>query len=160
MKIDKNAVVRIHYSVTETGGDSIEDSRIGDPIAILVGHRNVIPGVENALIGHEAGDRIEVTVPPEEGYGHRHENAIRRLPKKKFGKGSVLKPGGLVMLDTDEGKRPVTIHKVGMSVVDVDMNHPMAGKTLTFDIEVMEVREGNAEEIAHGHVHGDGGHAH
>ena len=160
MKIDKNAVVRIHYSVAEAGAGPIEDSRVGDPIAILVGHRNIIPGVENALLGHEVGDRVEVTVPPEEGYGHRHDNAIQRMSKKVFPKNAVLKPGELVVLKTERGPRPVTVHKVGMTVVDVDLNHPMAGKTLTFDIEVLEVREGNQEEIAHGHVHGDGGHQH
>ncbi len=160
MKIDKNAVVRIHYSVAEAGLGQIEDSRVGEPLAILVGHRNIIPGVENALLGHEAGDRIEVTVTPEDGYGQRLPNAIQRLPKKKLPKDAVLKAGGFVLLQTDQGPRPVTIHKVGMTVVDVDLNHPMAGKTLTFAIEVMDVREGSEEEIAHGHVHGQGGHAH
>lgn len=160
MKIDKNSVARIHYSVTDAEGGSVEDSRIGEPIAILVGHRNVIPGVEEALLGREQGDRFAVTVPPEQGYGPRHPNAIQRMPKKHFRKHGPLRPGDLVMLDTERGPRPVTVHKVGMSVVDVDINHPMAGKTLTFDIEVIEVRAGSAEEIAHGHVHGAGGHAH
>ncbi|MBS0212649.1 MAG: peptidylprolyl isomerase [Proteobacteria bacterium] len=160
MKIDKNSVARIHYSVAETGGSAIEDSRIGEPISVLVGHRNVIPGLENALIGREVGERFEVTVPPEEGYGPRHANAIQRLPKKVFQKNAVLKPGEVVLIQTREGQRAVVVHKVGMTVVDVDINHPMAGKTLTFDIEVMDVREGSAEEIAHGHAHGDGGHQH
>lgn len=160
MKIDKNAVVRLHYSVAEVGGGPIEDSRVGEPLSILVGHKNIIPGVENALIGRQVGDRFEVTVGPDEGYGHRHDNAIQRLPKKKFGKNAALNPGDLVMLKTDQGQRPVVVHKVGMTVVDVDLNHPMAGKTLAFDIEVMDVRQGSDEEIAHGHVHGAGGHAH
>ncbi|MBS0193008.1 MAG: peptidylprolyl isomerase [Proteobacteria bacterium] len=160
MKIEKNAVVRLHYSVAEVGAGPIEDSRVGEPLSILVGHRNVIPGVENALIGHEVGERFEVTVPPEEGYGPRHPNAIQRLPKKVFQKNAVLKPGEVVMIQTREGQRPVVVHKVGMTVVDVDINHPMAGKTLTFDIEVMEVRAGSEEEIAHGHAHGTGGHTH
>jgi FKBP-type peptidyl-prolyl cis-trans isomerase SlyD len=160
MKIENNAVVRFHYTVAETGDAEVENSRIGDPVAILIGHKNIIPGVENALIGHEAGDRFEVTVSPEEGYGLHREGMTQRLSKKVFPKGQPLQPGAQIVLKTDHGPRMVTVQKVGMTVVDVDLNHPLAGKTLNFDIEVIDVREGNAEEIAHGHVHGDGGHAH
>ncbi len=165
MKIESNSVVRFHYTVAEAGaaeaGEAeVENSRIGDPIAILIGHKNIIPGVENALIGHEAGDTFKITVSPEEGYGLRREGMTQRLSKKLLPKNSVLQPGAQVMLKTDHGPRMVTVHKVGMTVVDVDLNHPLAGKTLAFDIEVVDVRAGSAEEIAHGHVHGDGGHAH
>jgi len=160
MKIENNAVVRFHYTVAEAGNAEVENSRIGDPVAILIGHKNIIPGVENALIGHEAGDRFEVTVSPEEGYGLHREGMTQRLSKKVFPKGQPLQPGAQIVLKTDHGPRMVTVQKVGMTVVDVDLNHPLAGKTLNFDIEVIDVREGNAEEIAHGHVHGDGGHAH
>ena len=160
MKIENNAVVRFHYTVAEAGDAEVENSRVGEPVAILIGHKNIIPGVENALIGHEAGDRFEVTVSPEEGYGLHREGMTQRLSKKVFPKGQPLKPGAQVVLKTDHGPRMVTVQKVGMTVVDVDLNHPLAGKALNFDIEVVDVREGNAEEIAHGHVHGDGGHAH
>ncbi|HEV2607547.1 MAG TPA: peptidylprolyl isomerase [Xanthomonadaceae bacterium] len=160
MKIENNAVVRFHYTVAEAGDAEVENSRIGDPVAILIGHKNIIPGVENALIGHEAGDRFEVMVSPEEGYGLHREGMTQRLSKKMFPKNATLKPGAQIVLKTDHGQRMVTVQKVGMTVVDVDLNHPLAGKTLNFDIEVVDVREGNAEEIAHGHVHGDGGHAH
>ncbi len=160
MKIENNSVVLFHYIVSEAGAAEVENSRIGDPIAILIGHKNIIPGVENALIGHEAGDKFEITVSPEEGYGLRREGMTQRLSKKLLPKNPVLQPGAQVMLKTDHGPRMVTIHKVGMTVVDVDLNHPLAGKTLHFDIEVVDVREGSAEEIAHGHVHSAGGHAH
>ena len=160
MKIENNTVVRFHYTVAEAGDAEVENSREGDPIAILIGHKNIIPGVENALIGHEAGDNFEVTVSPEEGYGLRRDGMTQRLSKKVFPKNAPLQRGAQIMLKTDHGPRMVTVQKVGMTVVDVDLNHPLAGKTLSFAIEVIEVREGNAEEIAHGHVHGDGGHAH
>ena len=160
MKIENNAVVRFHYTVAEAGDAEVENSRIGDPVAILIGHKNIIPGVENALIGHEAGDRFEVTVSPEEGYGLHRDGMTQRLSKKVFPKGQPLQPGAQIVLKTDHGPRMVTVQKVGMTVVDVDLNHPLAGKTLNFDIEVIDGREGSAEEIAHGHVHGDGGHAH
>ncbi len=160
MKIENNSVVRFHYTVSEAGAAEVENSRIGDPVAILIGHRNIIPGVEDALIGHEAGDTFDVTVPPEEGYGERREGLTQRMSKKVFPKNAPLHVGEQIVLKTDHGPRMVTVKKVGMTVVDVDLNHPLAGKTLDFAIEVVEVREGSAEEIAHGHVHGDGGHAH
>ncbi len=160
MKIENNTVVHFHYTVAETGLAEVENSRIGEPVAILVGHRNIIAGVENALLGHQAGDRFEVTVPPEDGYGLRREGMTQRLSKKNFPKGATLQPGAQIVLKTDHGPRMVTVQKVGMTVVDVDLNHPLASKTLTFDIEVIAVREGSAEEVAHSHVHGDGGHAH
>ena len=160
MKIENNTVVRFHYTVGEAEQAEVENSRIGEPVAILIGHKNIIPGVENALIGHETGDKFEVTVLPEEGYGLRRDGMTQRLSKKVFPKNTQLQPGAQVVLKTDHGPRMVTVQKVGMTVVDVDLNHPLAGKTLNFDIEVVDVREGNAEEIAHGHVHGDGGHAH
>jgi FKBP-type peptidyl-prolyl cis-trans isomerase SlyD len=160
MKIENNAVVRFHYTVAEDGDAEVENSRGGEPVAILIGHRNIIPGIETALIGHEAGDCFEVTVSPEDGYGERRDGLTQRLSKKVFPKGAALQPGAQIVLKTEHGPRMVTVQKVGMTVVDVDLNHPLAGKTLHFDIEVIDVREGSAEEIAHRHVHGEGGHAH
>ena len=160
MKIEKDRVVRFHYAVAEAGQASVENSKDGgQPLAILYGHGNIIPGLEKALEGKEAGDSFKAAVPAAEAYGERREGLSQRIPKKHFG-AQKLEPGMQVVLQTNFGPRAVTIEKVGMSVVDVDLNHPMAGKDLDFDIEVVEVREASAEELAHGHVHGDGGHQH
>ena len=160
MKIEKDRVVRFHYAVAEAGQASVENSKDGgQPLAILYGHGNIIPGLEKAMDGREAGDSFQATVPAAEAYGERREGLSQRIPKKHFG-AQKLEPGMQVVLQTNFGPRAVTIEKVGMSVVDVDLNHPMAGKDLDFDIEIVEVREASAEELAHGHVHGDGGHAH
>ncbi len=160
MKIEKDRVVRFHYAVAETGQESVENSKDGgQPLAILFGHGNIIPGLEKAMEGHEAGDSFKVTVPAAEAYGEKREGLSQRIPKKHFG-AQKLEPGMQVVLQTNFGPRPVTIEKVGMSVVDVDLNHPMAGKDLDFDIDIVEVREATPEELAHGHVHGDGGHQH
>ena len=160
MKIEKDRVVRFHYAVAETGQASVENSKDGgEPIAILFGHGNIIPGLEKAMDGREAGDSFQATVPAAEAYGERREGLSQRIPKKHFG-AQKLEPGMQVVLQTNFGPRAVTIEKVGMSVVDVDLNHPMAGKDREFDIEIVEVREASAEELAHGHVHGDGGHQH
>ena len=159
MKIEKDRVVRFHYSVAEVGQPALETSRDREPIAILVGHGNIIPGLEAAMQDKEAGASFGVDVAAAEAYGERREGLSQRIPKKHFG-AQKLEPGMQVVLQTNFGPRAVTIEKVGMSVVDVDLNHPMAGKDLDFDIEIVEVREASEEELAHGHVHGEGGHHH
>jgi FKBP-type peptidyl-prolyl cis-trans isomerase SlyD len=145
--------------VSEQGSEPLESSTEREPLAILAGHGNIIPGLEKAMDGHEAGDKFGADVAAAEAYGEKREGLSQRVPKKHFG-GQRLEPGMQVVLNTNFGPRAVTIEKVGMSVVDVDLNHPMAGKDLHFDIEVVEVREATAEELEHGHVHGDGGHHH
>ena len=160
MKIEKDRVVRFHYTVSEVGQAPLESSKEGgEPLSILVGHGNIIPGLENALDGREAGESFGVDVPAADAYGERRDGLSQRVPKKHFGD-QKLAPGQQVVLNTNFGPRSVTIEKVGMSVVDIDLNHPMAGKDLHFDIEIVEVREANPEEVAHGHVHGEGGHHH
>lgn len=160
MKIEKDSVVRFHYTVSEAGQAPLESSKErGEPLAILAGRGNVIPGLDKALDGHEAGDSFSVDVPAADAYGERREGLTQRVPKKHFG-AQKLAPGQQVVLNTNFGPRAVTVEKVGMSVVDVDLNHPMAGKDLHFDIEIVEVREAEQVEIEHGHVHGDGGHQH
>lgn len=159
MKIEKDRVVHFHYSVAEVGQESLETSEGREPLAILIGHGNIIPGLEKAMEGREAGEKFEVDVVAAEAYGERREGLTQRVPKKHF-QGARLEPGMQAVLPTNFGPRAVTIQKVGMSVVDVDLNHPMAGKDLHFAIEIVDVREASAEEIEHGHVHGDGGHHH
>ena len=160
MKIEKDRVVRFHYAVAEAGQAPLESSKaVGEPLAILFGRGQIIPGLEKAMDGREAGDSFKAAVTAADAYGERREGLTQRIPKKHFGD-QKLAPGMQVVLNTNFGPRAVTIEKVGMSVVDVDLNHPMAGKDLHFDVEIVEVREANEEEVQHGHVHGDGGHHH
>jgi FKBP-type peptidyl-prolyl cis-trans isomerase SlyD len=159
MKIAKDSVVRFHYTVSEVGQESLESSRDREPLAILYGHGNIIPGLETAMLDREAGESFGVDVAAADAYGEKRDGLSQRVPKKHFG-AQKLEPGMQVVLQTNFGPRAVTIEKIGMSVVDVDLNHPMAGKDLHFDVEIVEVREASAEELAHGHVHGDGGHHH
>lgn len=156
MNIEKDHVVRLHYAVSEAGGETIESSRDREPLAVLIGHNAIIPGLEAALMGRAAGDRFEVTVTPDQAYGERHPGMVQRIPRKHF-KNQKLAVGMQIVVPTQMGPRPVTVQKVGLSVVDVDLNHPMAGKSLSFDVEVIDVREATAEEKDHGHVHGEGG---
>lgn len=159
MKIEKDRVVSFHYTVSEQGQEPLESSEGRDPLVILAGHGNIIPGLEKAMEGREAGDKFEADVAAADAYGEKREGLTQRVPKKYF-KDVRLEPGMQAVLQTNFGPRAVTIQKVGMSVVDVDLNHPMAGKDLHFAIEIVNVREASAEEIEHGHVHGEGGHQH
>lgn len=160
MQADNNTVVRFHYDVALANGTPIESSRSQEPLSALIGARNIVPGLEAAFIGKQAGDRFEATVTPEQGYGERHQGLVQRIPKKYFHDAHTLKPGMTTILNTKEGPRALTVLKVGMSVVDVDLNHPLAGETLVFTVDVLEVRAAEAGEIEHGHVHGEGGHQH
>lgn len=156
MSIEKNSVVRFHYTVAETGKEPLESSKDGNALTVLVGHGAIIPGLEEALIGKQAGDKVEATVSPDQAYGERRDGMTQRIPKKLF-KNAKLVNGQQVVLPTEMGPRAMTILKVGMTTVDVDLNHPMAGKSLDFTVEILDVRAASEEEIAHGHVHGEGG---
>jgi len=160
MKAEKNKVVTFHYHLTDEDSETIDSSREAEPLTVLFGHGAIIPGLEKAMDGHVAGDRFDVSVPPEQAYGLRREDFTQRVPKKYFRNADQLKPGDSTVLGTEQGHRPVVVLKVGSSVIDVDLNHPLAGKTLKFDIEITDVRDASAEEIEHGHVHGAGGHHH
>ena len=160
MQAEKDKVVTFHYHLTDAGGGVIDSSLEREPLAILFGRGAIIPGLESAMAGRSAGDRFDVVVPPEQGYGARRDDFTQRVPKKYFRDADHLQPGMTTVLSTQEGHRSVTVIKVGSSVVDVDLNHPMAGKTLHFAIEIVDLREATPEELEHGHVHGPGGHHH
>jgi len=161
MKAGKDKVISLHYTLT-VDGEKVESSLDrNEPLWVLLGHGQLIPGLEKALDGHEAGASLQVEVAPEEGYGVRQDGQIQRVPKKYFQNGARLKVGDTTVLALKQGgQRVVTVHKVGMSAIDVDLNHPMAGKTLNFDVTVNEVRDGSEEEIQHGHAHPPGAEAH
>lgn len=164
MQITKDKVVTFHYSLKDADGQTMESSNDSDPMAYLHGHGNIIAGLEAAMEGKQANETLSVTLAPKDAYGERVENAIQRVPlkhlhgdKKQLAR---LKAGDVAHINTEQGARQVIVVKAGKFNVDVDTNHPLAGKTLTFDIEVTDVRDATAEEIAHGHAHGVGGHQH
>jgi FKBP-type peptidyl-prolyl cis-trans isomerase SlyD len=160
LNVGENSVVYFHYTLQDEAGEQLETSRDGEPSAYLHGAGNIIPGLEAAMEGKAAGDAFTATVTPEEAYGPRHADRIQRVPVKHLLFRGKLRPGMAAQLNTGEGRLPVTVVKVGRHTADVDTNHPLAGQTLTFDIEIIEVRAATAEERAHGHVHGPGGHHH
>ena len=160
MQIAKNTIARFHYTLSGEDGIGIEDSHTGEPISYLQGHGNILPALEEQLLGKVAGDTLIVALAPEQAYGLRHTNAVQRVPLKHIVHRGKLQPGMVVGVQTEQGARQVTVLKVGKFNVDVDTNHPLAGRALNFAIEVLEVRAASEEEIAHGHAHGEGGHHH
>ncbi|WP_438952374.1 FKBP-type peptidyl-prolyl cis-trans isomerase [Porticoccus sp.] len=160
MKINDNCVVTFHYSMTDETGDLVETSREGEPTAYLHGHRNMIETLEAAMQGKETGETFTVTLPPELAYGRVRSQSVMRVSIKNLKFEGKLEAGMTVPLVTNEGLRPVTVVKVGKFNVDIDTNHPLAGKTLTFDVEIIDVRKATQDELGHGHAHGAGGHHH
>jgi len=161
VQIADKTVVQFHYTLRDETGEEMETSRGGEPSAYLHGAGNVIKGLENALAGKSAGDVFSATMGPEDGYGERQPGREQRVPiKHLIFSGKKLRAGMAVHLNTSKGSVPVTVVKAGRHSADIDTNHPMAGRTLTFDIEVIDVREATEEEVTHGHAHGPGGHHH
>ncbi len=163
MKIEKDHVVSIHYRLSEAE-QLIEDSHESKPMTYLHGHGAIFPAIEEALTNKTIGDKTSITLTPEQTYGERDESALQRVSinhvVRQGKKKTRLKPGMQIHLNTKNGPQPAIVIKAGLKSVDVDVNHPYAGKTLSFDIEVIAIREASAEEIAHKHVHGEGGHQH
>lgn len=162
MQISKDTVVQFNYRLTDEQGNQLESNVGKTPIAYLHGHNNMMVGVEKALEGKNVGDNFSVTLPPEETYGVRNEkeDAIQRVPVKHLQGAKVWKPGMVAIVNTEQGQRQVTVIKSGKFMVTIDTNPPLAGKTLTFELTVTDVRAATAEEIQHGHAHGVGGHHH
>jgi FKBP-type peptidyl-prolyl cis-trans isomerase SlyD len=160
VQIARNRVVSIRYTLRDEQGAVIGSSGSRGPHSYLHGKGNIILGLERALVGKGAGDRVEVTVPPEQGYGARDERLVQVVPRARFAEGANLSPGMQLRTSGPRGTGVVTVVKVERDFVTVDGNHPLAGRTLHFSVEVAEVRKATHEEISHGHVHGPGGHHH
>lgn len=158
--IAKNKVVTFHYTLKNANGELMESSRDKDPMTYLHGANNIIPGLEKAMGGHAPGDEFSVTVEPEEAYGVRNEKNVQRIPLKRLKGIGKVSVGQVLNLQTQKGQVQVTVLKVGRFNADVDGNHPLAGQQLTFDVEIMDLRDSTEEELKHRHVHGPGGHQH
>jgi FKBP-type peptidyl-prolyl cis-trans isomerase SlyD len=158
--IGDDSVVTFHYKLRDDTGSFNESSENGSPVVYMHGHGNIVPGLEKELAGKKSGDKLTATVAPEEGYGQRNENAVQRVPLKHLATKGPIAVGQMVVVNTREGGRQGRVLKVGHFNVDLDLNHPLAGRTLTFDIEIVEVRAATDQERAHGHAHGPQGHDH
>lgn len=168
MIIADDCVVAFHYKLCEILQDGsksnwLEQSAGSEPLLYLHGHANVISGLEQAMTGKKAGDSLEITLAPEEAYGLRRSDSIIRVPKKHLHINSAQKnlmPGVIVGVQTNQGVRSALVVKAGRFNVDIDTNHPFAGRALHYELEIVSVRKATTEEITHRHAHGAGGHHH
>lgn len=145
--IKLNDVVTLHYSVMTTDGTSIDSSRDGDPMQVMVGSRFLIDGLENALIGRDKGEIFELTLDPEQAYGKRHEQLVQDVPKSMFD-GVDIELGMTFRATTDEGEQSVMVVDISDDSVTVDGNHPLAGIPLMFDVEILDFRAPTDNELA------------
>ena len=160
MTIGDGSVVSFHYKLQDDTGTLNESSETGSPVVYMHGRNNIVPGLEKELAGKKSGDKLTATVAPEEGYGQRNEEAVQRVPIKHLATRGPFTVGQMVVVNTRDGGRQARVLKVGHFNLDLDLNHPLAGRTLTFDIEIVEVRAATEQELAHGHAHGPHGHDH
>lgn len=160
MEVDENRVVMFHYTLKNDAGEEIESSRGGDPLAYIHGQGNIITGLENALSGKSVGDEFEVEVAPEEAYGERDDRLVQEVSREIFEGVDEVQVGMQFRAESQAGEQMVTVTDVEGEEVTVDGNHPLAGETLHFVVEVTGVREATEEELEHGHPHTGDGHAH
>jgi FKBP-type peptidyl-prolyl cis-trans isomerase SlyD len=160
MQIAERTVASFHYTLTNDAGKVIDTSAGREPLAYLHGAGNIVPGLEKEMVGRQVGDVFNVIVDPEEGYGMPNPMMVQVVPRDTFQGVETLEVGMEFQAQTPQGPMSVAISKIEGDEVTVDGNHPLAGQTLHFAIEVTDVRDASLEELTHGHVHGEGGHHH
>ncbi|MCT4640773.1 MAG: peptidylprolyl isomerase [Bacteriovoracaceae bacterium] len=153
-------VIGFHYTLKDKDGNTIDTSVGATPLLILEGTGHIIPGLEKEITSLNIGDKKQVHVTPADGYGEVISDLIITVKKTQFPEGTELKLGDQFQVNEDPHAPLFTVIEIKDEEVVVDGNHPMAGKDLFFDIEITEKREATAEELAHGHAHGEGGHQH
>lgn len=157
MKITKDSVVSIDFRLHLGDGEAVDESEPGEPLVYLQGYEEIVPGLEKALEGKSKGDTLQVTVTPDEGYGAYDPDGLEEVPRSEFPEGLELQAGGILSAtDPDGDEVDFFIKEVKGDTVLVDFNHPLAGKTLHFDVTVRDVRSATAEELEHGHAHAPG----
>ena len=159
--VKNNTVARVHYTGTLPDSGEVFDSSEGrDPLTFLVGHGKMIPGFERELMGAKIGERRTFTLAPEEAYGQPDENAVMEIPREQFAmleEQAKLEEGMQLVAQLGHGPAPFIVKALTDEIVTADFNHKLAGESLTFSVEVVELREAEESEVAHGHAHGPGG---
>lgn len=161
MQIAKDVVALLHYTLKDDEGKVIDSNQGGEPLHYLHGHGNLVPGLERALEGKQAGDEVQVTVAPAEGYGEYDEQRTFEIPKSDLPPHIQPQKGMHLSMQAPTGESvPVTVLKVKVGTIVLDGNHPLAGKNLHFNVKIQGTRKPSKEELAHGHAHAPGHHHH
>lgn len=158
--ISNGKVVSIHYTLKDDDGNILDTSDGKDPLAYLHGANNIIVGLENALTGKKPGETLNVRIEPSEAYGEKDEAKKQVLDRSMFGEHEVQIGQQFHAADPEGNSIVVTVTNIDGDEIVIDGNHPLAGITLNFDVEIMEIRDASEEEVSHGHVHQDGDHHH
>ncbi len=159
--IEKNKVISISYSLKDGQGEELDRADTDKPLEYLHGSGNIVPGLENSLNGLKVGDKKEVTVEPKDGYGDILADLKMEIERKSFPADQKIAIGMEFMAELSDGKKhPFNVVDIKDDKIHVDGNHPLAGQTLYFSIEIMNIRDATADELKHGHAHGEGGHHH
>jgi len=158
MQISDGVVASFHYILTNDKGEILDSSEGEDPLSYIHGAGMIIPGLEMELVGKSTGDKFRVSIPPEGAYGNRDERLIQTISREEFPPGQELEQGMQFQAKSEDGLQLITILEVNGEDITIDTNHPLAGEQLTFDIEILKVREATKEEMSHGHVHGSEDH--
>lgn len=154
MTIAQNKIVTIHYNLMDAdSGSVIESSDKRPPMSYLHGANNIIPGLEKALEGKSVGDKIEVTIAPEDGYGKHNEQGVHRMPIDTLEAMDRIEVGMILTTETDNGPAKLQIIEVTETEIVVDANHPLAGVTLLFKVSVEGIRDATDEEKEDGQAH-------
>lgn len=151
--IKKDSVVTLSYTLKNNEGMELDRAGSDEPLVYLHGNGQIISGLESQLDGLGAGDKKEITVPPEEGYGNVNPSLILEIDRQHFPKDVDIKPGMQFSADMGEKQQIFTVLNVGEEQVKIDANHPLAGETLHFSVEILNVRDATREELEHGHAH-------
>ncbi len=158
MKVEKGSVVSVDYELHLGDGEVVDASQPGTPLAYIHGEGQIVPGLERALEGLSAGDQRRVVVEPGDGYGDHDARGVQQVPRSAFPEGVQPAVGMELVAQGPDGEAvPFVVRGVTPETVTIDLNHPLAGKTLHFAVTVRDVRAATAEELEHGHVHGPGG---
>ena len=161
MFVARNRVVRIDYTLTDDNAQVLDSSEDSAPLTYLHGGGSIIPGLEAALEGKRAGESLTVRIEPADAYGERDDSLVQSVSREMFEDSDAIQVGMQFHSSDDEGEaRVVTVTGTDADNVTVDGNHPLAGVPLNFAVTIVEVRDASAEELAHGHAHGAGGHRH
>ncbi len=139
MPAETGNTLLVHYTGTLSDGSEFDSSREREPLEFVLGQGMLIPGFENALIGREIGDTVSVDIPAEKAYGERTDDLVIVLPRAEIPPHITPEEGALLQLSLEDGELEVVITRVTDDEVELDGNHPLAGETLHFEIEVMDI---------------------
>lgn len=160
VKVEQDRVVVLRFTLKDDAGNLLDEGTDEEPLVYLHGHEELLDPVEEALAGKEVGDRTSVTLTPEEGFGRKIDDAERTLPRDLLPEDAPVEPGTAFAIEDDGDLTPVWVVRATDAHVVVSLCHPYAGKTVTFDLEVLKIRDATEEELEHGHAHGLEGGAH